>query len=123
MLLASKNLGSGWRGAYSNLRRIFAHSLQARICGLNTIVHAVGISIKLFSQLLDVAEIQEELNALVQTYEHRGHFEGVVSLLEAGLSSERACVGIFTELSVLLGKYRPAKREPRGPFLRGLCSP
>ncbi|KAG6890292.1 hypothetical protein C0995_009498 [Termitomyces sp. Mi166 len=63
----------------------------AQICGLNIIVHA------------------EELNALISMYERRGHFEEVVSLLEAGLSLERAHMGIFTELSILLSKYRPAK--------------
>jgi clathrin heavy chain len=44
-------------------------------------------------------------------YERRGHFEEIVGLLEAGLSLERAHMGIFTELSILLSKYRPAKRE------------
>jgi hypothetical protein len=56
--------------------------------------------------------IQEELNTLIQMYERRGHFEEIVSLLEAGLSLERAHMGIFTELSILLSKYRPAKCEP-----------
>lgn len=44
-------------------------------------------------------------------YERRGHFEEIVGLLEAGLSLERAHMGIFTELSILLSKYRPAKCE------------
>jgi clathrin heavy chain len=42
-------------------------------------------------------------------YERRGHFEEIVGLLEAGLSLERAHMGIFTELSILLSKYKPAK--------------
>jgi len=63
----------------------------AQICGLNIIVHA------------------EELLALVQMYERRGHFEEIINLLEAGLSLERAHMGIFTELSILLSKYKPAK--------------
>jgi clathrin heavy chain len=63
----------------------------AQICGLHIIVHA------------------EELPALVQIYERRGHFEEIVALLEAGLSLERAHMGIFTELSILLSKYKPAK--------------
>ncbi|KAF8661339.1 hypothetical protein AX16_001434 [Volvariella volvacea WC 439] len=63
----------------------------AQICGLHIIVHA------------------EELAALVQMYEHRGHFDEIVSLLEAGLSLERAHMGIFTELAILLSKYKPAK--------------
>ncbi|EJF64173.1 clathrin heavy chain 1 [Dichomitus squalens LYAD-421 SS1] len=63
----------------------------AQICGLNIIVHA------------------EELPALVQLYERRGHFDEVLSLLEAGLSLERAHMGIFTELAILYSKYRPEK--------------
>ncbi|KAH9975866.1 clathrin heavy chain 1 [Lactifluus volemus] len=63
----------------------------AQICGLNIIVHA------------------EELPALIQNYERRGHFDEIISLLEAGLSLERAHMGIFTELSTLYSKYRPEK--------------
>ncbi|KAL0060881.1 Clathrin heavy chain [Marasmius tenuissimus] len=63
----------------------------AQICGLNIIVHA------------------EELAALVSIYERRGYFDEVISLLEAGLSLERAHMGIFTELAILLSKYKPAK--------------
>ncbi|EKM49484.1 uncharacterized protein PHACADRAFT_264985 [Phanerochaete carnosa HHB-10118-sp] len=63
----------------------------AQICGLNIIVHA------------------EELPAIVQAYERRGHFDEILQLLEAGLSLERAHMGIFTELSVLYSKYRPEK--------------
>jgi clathrin heavy chain len=50
---------------------------QAQICGLNIIVHA------------------EELPALIQGYERRGNFEEIISLLEAGLSLERAHVRLF----------------------------
>ncbi|KAE9393463.1 clathrin heavy chain [Gymnopus androsaceus JB14] len=63
----------------------------AQICGLNIIVHA------------------EELGGLVVMYERRGYFEEIIGLLEAGLSLERAHMGIFTELSILLSKYKPAK--------------
>jgi clathrin heavy chain len=42
-------------------------------------------------------------------YERQGHFEEIISLLEAGLSLECAHMGIFTELSILLSKYKPAK--------------
>ncbi|KAJ3481158.1 hypothetical protein NLI96_g7849 [Meripilus lineatus] len=63
----------------------------AQICGLNIIVHA------------------EELAAIVQLYERRGHFDEVLTLLEAGLSLERAHMGIFTELSILYSKYKPEK--------------
>ena len=70
--------------------------------------------------------------ALLQSYERRGYFDEVLTLLEAALSLERAHVctlvihkphytdrlqmGIFTELSVLYSKYRPGKR------MYGLCS-
>jgi clathrin heavy chain len=50
---------------------------QAQICGLNIIVHA------------------EELPALIQGYERRGNFDEIISLLEAGLSLERAHVRSF----------------------------
>ncbi|KAF7309605.1 Clathrin heavy chain [Mycena indigotica] len=63
----------------------------AEICGLNIIVHA------------------EELSALVKIYERRGHFEHVIALLKAGLGLERAHMGIFTEMAILLSKYQPAK--------------
>ncbi|KAL9713749.1 Clathrin heavy chain [Leucoagaricus gongylophorus] len=63
----------------------------AQICGLHIIVHA------------------EELSALISMYEHAGHFEEVINLLDAGLSLERAHMGIFTELAILLSKYKPSK--------------
>ncbi|KAJ7111156.1 armadillo-type protein [Mycena crocata] len=61
------------------------------ICGLNIIVHA------------------EELSALVQLYERRGHFEEVIALSKAGLGLERAHMDIFTEMAILLSKYQPGK--------------
>lgn len=69
----------------------------AQICGLNIIVHA------------------EELPVLLKEYEKRGYFDEVVSLLEAGLSLERAHMGIFTELAILYSKYRPEKRAYTHP--------
>jgi hypothetical protein len=47
-------------------------------------------------------------------YEKAGHFDEVINLLEAGLSLERAHMGIFTEMAILLSKYKPAKRTFRG---------
>jgi hypothetical protein len=40
--------------------------------------------------------LQEELNALVTIYERRGYFDEVLTLLEAGLSLERAHVRRFS---------------------------
>jgi hypothetical protein len=36
--------------------------------------------------------LQEELNGLISIYERRGYFDEILSLLEAGLSLERAHV-------------------------------
>jgi len=58
---------------------------------------------------LNIIVHAEELVALIHMYEKRGNFEEVINLLEAGLSLERAHMGIFTELAILLSKYRPEK--------------
>ncbi|KIJ55342.1 hypothetical protein M422DRAFT_219983 [Sphaerobolus stellatus SS14] len=63
----------------------------AQICALNIVVHA------------------EELQGIIREYEKRGYFEGILSVLEAALSLERAHMGIFTDLAVLYSKYRPEK--------------
>ncbi|KAF9805197.1 hypothetical protein SFRURICE_019015 [Spodoptera frugiperda] len=39
----------------------------------------------------------------------RGHFDELISLLEAALGLERAHMGMFTELAILYSKYKPAK--------------
>jgi len=61
----------------------------AQICGLNLIVHA------------------EELQDLVRQYERDGYVDELISLLEAGLGMERAHMGMFTELGIVLSKYHP----------------
>jgi len=63
----------------------------AQQCGTNLVVHA------------------DELDRLVGIYEARGLFSEAIDLLEASLSLERAHMGIFTELAVLLAKYRPER--------------
>ncbi|KCV69120.1 clathrin heavy chain [Fonticula alba] len=63
----------------------------AQICGLNLIVHA------------------EELDSVIRLYENLGHFDELMGLLEAGLTNERAHMGMFTELAILYAKYQPAK--------------
>ncbi|KAF7791978.1 hypothetical protein EIP86_003005 [Pleurotus ostreatoroseus] len=67
---------------------------QAQICGLDILVHA------------------EELPAIVQSYERRGHFDEILALLEAGLSLERAHIfkaaeraHLWPELVFLYIKY------------------
>ncbi|KAJ6625007.1 clathrin heavy chain 1 [Mycena sp. CBHHK59/15] len=71
-------------------------------------VHAACIEKSEFTLSSEVC-LQEELSALVQLYERRGHFEEVIALLKAGLGLERAHMGIFTEMAILLSKYQPAK--------------
>merc|ERR1719174_3334808 len=51
----------------------------------------------------------DELEELIGYYEKFGHFEEVISVMEAGLGLERAHMGIFTELGVLYSKYREDK--------------
>jgi len=63
----------------------------AQVCGLHIIVHA------------------DELEGLIRLYESKGYFAELIQLMEAGLGLERAHMGMFTELSILYSKYRPAK--------------
>ena len=63
----------------------------AQICGLNLVVHA------------------EEMQNVINIYESNGYFDELMSLLEAALSSERAHMALFTELSILYVKYAPEK--------------
>jgi len=63
----------------------------AQICGLNLIVHA------------------EELQELIEQYEHNGFFDELISLMEAGIGLERAHMAMFTELAILYTKYKPEK--------------
>jgi len=63
----------------------------AEIAGMHIIVHP------------------DHLEDLASQYEKDGHFEELIQLLDAGLSSERAHVGMYTELAVLYTKYKPEK--------------
>merc|ERR550514_402894 len=51
----------------------------------------------------------DEVEELISSYERHGHFDEVISVMEAGLGLERAHMGIFTELGVLYSKYREEK--------------
>merc|ERR1719261_969876 len=51
----------------------------------------------------------DELEELIASYEKYGHFDEVISVMEAGLGLERAHMGIFTELGVLYSKYKEEK--------------
>lgn len=63
----------------------------AQICGLSLIIHA------------------EEVDDIVDTYESNGYFEQLLSLFEAGLTLERAHMGMFTETAILYSKYASDK--------------
>eukprot|EP01132_Coremiostelium_polycephalum_P002123 gene2123-2614_t len=63
----------------------------AQVCGINIIVHG------------------DELEELIRQYEDRGYFNELIALLESGLASERAHVGMFTELAILYSKYKEEK--------------
>eukprot|EP00043_Microstomoeca_roanoka_P006604 m.64179 g.64179 ORF g.64179 m.64179 type:complete len:1667 (-) comp13482_c1_seq1:229-5229(-) len=66
---------------------------MAQICGLHIIVHA------------------DELDEVINFYLTRGHFNELMSLLEAGLNLERAHMGMFTELAILYSKYASDKLQ------------
>jgi len=51
----------------------------------------------------------DELEELISSYEMYGHFDEVISVMEAGLGLERAHMGIFTELGILYSNYREGK--------------
>merc|ERR1711976_428694 len=55
----------------------------AEIAGMSIIVHP------------------DHLEELIAHYEKHGYFEELISLLDSGLSNERAHVGMFTELGIL----------------------
>lgn len=63
----------------------------AQMCGLNIVVHA------------------DELEELIKHYQQRGHFQQLITLLEAALGLERAHMGMFTELAILYSKFRQEK--------------
>ena len=63
----------------------------AQVCGLHIVVHA------------------DELEDLINFYQNRGHFEELITLMEAALGLERAHMGMFTELAILYSKYKPSK--------------
>lgn len=63
----------------------------AQVCGLHIVVHA------------------DELEDLINFYQNRGHFNELITLMEAALGLERAHMGMFTELAILYSKYKPSK--------------
>lgn len=63
----------------------------AQVCGLHIVVHA------------------DELEDLINFYQNKGHFNELITLMEAALGLERAHMGMFTELAILYSKYKPAK--------------
>lgn len=60
----------------------------AQICGLHVVVEA------------------DELMDLIDYYQELGHFQEIIDLLEQGLTLDRAHTSMFTEMGVLLTKYR-----------------
>lgn len=49
------------------------------------------------------------LEELIAQYEKHGYFEQLIDLLDQGLSSDRAHIGMYTELGILYAKYKPEK--------------
>eukprot|EP00931_Biecheleriopsis_adriatica_P100318 TRINITY_DN7555_c0_g2_i1.p1 TRINITY_DN7555_c0_g2~~TRINITY_DN7555_c0_g2_i1.p1 ORF type:complete len:1123 (+),score=330.73 TRINITY_DN7555_c0_g2_i1:152-3370(+) len=63
----------------------------AEIAGMHIIVHP------------------DHLDETISQYESSGSFEELMTLLESGLSNERAHIGMYTELAILYAKYKPEK--------------
>ncbi|CAD2113784.1 clathrin heavy chain, putative [Plasmodium vinckei] len=63
----------------------------AHVAGLQLIMHA------------------DHLDEIIKIYEKKKYINELLSLLENGLNSERAHVGIYTELGMLYAKYKPEK--------------
>lgn len=51
----------------------------------------------------------DELEGLIKHYESLGVTNEMISVLESGITSERAHIGIFTELAILYAKHKPEK--------------
>lgn len=58
---------------------------------------------------MNIIIIPDNLEELIRHYEEYGNQKEMIELLETGMGLERANVGIFTELGVLLAKYQPQK--------------
>lgn len=51
----------------------------------------------------------DHLEELISQYEKQGCFEELMHLLDNGLNSDRAHIGMYTELATLYAKYKPEK--------------
>mmetsp|Transcript_7985 Transcript_7985/g.15241 ORF Transcript_7985/g.15241 Transcript_7985/m.15241 type:complete len:1712 (+) Transcript_7985:39-5174(+) len=48
----------------------------------------------------------DHLNSVINHYEHRGHFDEIIQLLEQGLNLDRASAAIYTQLGIMYCKYK-----------------
>merc|ERR1711981_1105580 len=60
---------------------------------------------------LNIITVADEMDELIRCYESRGYFEELIHVMESGLGVEMggSSAGLFTELAILYGKYRPEK--------------
>merc|ERR1719491_1389986 len=92
MFMAARKANNSITWREVNVACVAAEQFRcAEIAGMHIIVHP------------------DHLEDLSGHYEKLGHFEELMHLLEAGLSSERAHVGMYTELAILYAKYKPEK--------------
>ena len=56
---------------------------------------------------MHIIEHPNHLEELIAHYERSGYFEELITFLDNGLSSERARLGMYTELGILLAEYKP----------------
>lgn len=104
----------------------------AQMCGLHIVVHAdeleelinyyqvtgAGLvqlaALRLicclaFILLLRGGHVVGSVFISVSTFQDRGYFEELITMLEAALGLERAHMGMFTELAILYSKFKPQK--------------
>merc|ERR1719491_2763771 len=92
MFMAARKANNSITWREVNIACVAAKQFRcAEIAAMNIIVHP------------------DHLEELAAYYEKHGYFEELIQLLDSGLSSERAHIGMYTELAILYAKYKPEK--------------
>lgn len=58
---------------------------------------------------MNIIIVPDHLEDLIRTYEENSVPDEMISLLQSGMTLDRAHIGIFTELGVLYAKYQPER--------------
>ncbi|CEH18551.1 clathrin heavy chain [Ceraceosorus bombacis] len=79
--------------------------------GMTNVADIMSVGEKCFNdELYEAAKLLfKELPSLIKAYEQEGHFDELLTLLDAALGLERAHMGVFTQAGIALAKYRPER--------------